>query len=95
MSVSMSNVVSVQASIKKDFTKAVKHCSCDCWNLVAATSSKVIAIRNKLDKLTNCLFVCLFFWDSTKRTSLPNRIVPECIQDTNRRKFILDLCKTW
>ena len=60
MSVSMSNVVSVQAIVKKDFTKAVKHSSCDCWNLVAATSSKVIAIRNKLDKLTNCLFVCLF-----------------------------------
>ena len=89
MSVSMSNVVSVQAIVKKDFTKAVKHSSCDCWNLVAATSSKVIAIRNKLDKLTNCLFVCLFvcFFDSLQSFNEIYREIYKLLRCEIHQKF--------
>ena len=44
-----------------------------------------------LDKLTES---CLFFRDSPKRISLLREMVTACMQDTNRRKVILDLFKT-
>ena len=61
------------------------------WCLVITKSCMVTAVRDLLEKFTEA---CLFFQDSPKPTTLLKKIVPACIQDPNRRKGFLDLCKT-
>ena len=87
-----SDVVGVQAIIKRNSPKALwVHCSGHCLNLVIVHSCKLTAIRNMLDKLTETY---LFFRDSPQRTSLSEEIVSKSVMQTDKRKAILDLCKT-
>ena len=87
-----SDAVGAQAIIKRNSPKALWiHCSGHCLNLVIVNNCKLTAIRNMLDKLTE---TCLFFRDSSKRTSLLEQIVSKSVMQTYKRKAILDLCKT-
>ena len=87
-----SDAVGVQAIIKRNSPKALwVHCSSHCFNLVIVHSIKLTAIRNMLDKLTE---TCLFFRDSPKRTSILEEIVSKSVMQTDKRKAVLDLCKT-
>ena len=87
-----SDAVGVQAIIKRNSPNALwVHCSGHCLNIVIVHSSKLTAIRNMLDKLTE---TCLFFRDSPKRTSLLEEIVSKSVMQTDKRKAIIDLCKT-
>ena len=82
----------VQALIKQQSPLATyTHCSGHCLNLVIAHSSSLPLIRNVLDQMKQ---ICLYFLKSPKRNELLSEIVASNIEDTNRRKPLIDLCRT-
>ena len=84
--------VGVQAYVKKVSPLAVyTHCSGHCLNLVISHSCTLPSVRNVLDRMTS---VCLFFLNSPKRNELLIEIVTKNVHQDNRRKALIDLCKT-
>ena len=84
--------VGVQAYIKKVSPLAVyTHCSGHCLNLVISHSCTLPSVRNVLDRMSS---VCLFFLSSPKRNELLIEIVTKNVHQENRRKALIDLCKT-
>ena len=78
--------------MKRNSPKALwVYCFGHCLNLVIVHSCKLTAIRNMLYKLTE---TCSFFRDSPKRTSLIEETVTKSVMQSDKRKAILDLCKT-
>ena len=84
--------IGVQAHIKKVSPLAVyTHCSGHCLNLVICHSCTVPLVRNTLDRMSS---VCLFFLNSPKCNELLAEIVTKNVHQENRRKALIDLCKT-
>ena len=84
--------VGVQAYIKRVSPLAVyTHCSGHCLNLVISHSCTLPSVRNILDRMNS---VCLFFLNSPKRNELLSEIVTKNVHQENRRKALIDLCKT-
>ena len=82
----------VQAHIRKESPLAVyTHCTGHCLNLVISHSSTIPVIRAALDKMKTC---CLYFLNSPKRNGLLLEIVAKSVVETNKRKPLIDLCKT-
>ena len=67
------------------------HCTGHCLNLVTVHSCKILYIKNTLDKMQA---VCAFFLNSPKRNGLLEEIVGRQTFEGNRRKSLIDLCKT-
>ena len=67
------------------------HCSGHCLNLVITKSCAVPDIRYVLDRLKYC---CKFFINSPKRSGLLEQVVSANVPDAEKRKPLLDLCKT-
>ena len=67
------------------------HCSGHCLNLVITKSCAVPDIRYVLDRLKYC---CKFFINSPKRSGLLEQVVSANVTDAEKRKPLLDLCKT-
>ena len=88
-----SNRVGVQALIRQVAPLASYiHCNSHCLNLVISKSCSLPAIRNITDQLQHC---CLFSLHSPKRAGILQHIVKDNIPDSEKRKPLLDLCKTW
>ena len=82
----------VQARIKAVSPKAVYvHCNSHVLNLVIARSCSLIAVKSMIDKLKA---VCMFFYNSPKRTEALKAIVTAKFNSCDRRKVLLDLCRT-
>lgn len=67
------------------------HCSSHRLNLVIVSACGQIEIRNTVDKVKS---VSLYFGNSPKRQNLLRAIVDHDVQDTTKRKPLLELCKT-
>ena len=67
------------------------HYSGHCLNLVITKSCAVPDIRYVLDRLKYC---CKFFLNSPKRSGLLEQVVTANVPDAEKRKPLLDLCKT-
>ena len=67
------------------------HCSGHCLNLVISHSSSLPIIRNVLDKMKA---TCFYFLKSPKRNELLIEIVSKSLVEFNKRKPLLDVCKT-
>ena len=67
------------------------HCHCHSLNLVITKSCALPEIRNVTDKLQHC---CRFFLNSPKRGGALQLIVNANVTDTQKRKPLLDLCRT-
>ena len=84
--------VGVQGRIKQVAPLATYvHCSGHCLNLVISKSCAQPQVRNMLDRLRNC---CRYFLNSPKRNGALEMIVRQNVVDTEKRKALLDLCKT-
>ena len=84
--------VGVQARIKQFAPLATYvHCSGHCLNLVISKSCAQPQVLNMLERLRNC---CRFFLNSPKRNGVLEMIVRQNVVDTDKRKALLDLCKT-
>ena len=87
-----SNRVGVQARIRQVAPLATYiHCSGHCLNLVISKCCSIPNIRNVLDQLQRC---CRFFLYSPKRSGILEHIVLVNVPESQRRKTLLDLCKT-
>ena len=67
------------------------HCGGHCLNLVIVKSCSLPDVHHVLDRLEYC---CRFFLYSPKRTGLLQLVVSKNVLDTQKRKPLLDLCKT-
>ena len=67
------------------------HCSGHCLNLVISHSSSLPIIRNVLDKTKA---ICFYFLKSPKRNELLLEIVSKSLVESNKRKPLIDMCKT-
>ena len=87
-----SNCAGVLAHIRKESPLAVyTHCNGHCLNLVISHSSSLPIIRNVLDNMKT---TCFYFLKSPKRNELLLEIVSKSPVDSNRRKPLIDVCKT-
>ena len=87
-----SNRVGVQALIRQVAPLASYiHCNSHCLNLVISNSCSLPAIRNITDQLQHC---CRFFLHSPKRAGILQHIVKDNTPDSEKRKTLLNLCKT-
>lgn len=84
--------VGVQALIQNKAPLATYvHCSGHCLNLVISYSCSLPEVRNVLDILKHCLKT---FRESPKKAVLLEKVVSAHLPDTNKRKALLDLCRT-
>ena len=67
------------------------HCHSHSLNLVITHTCSLPDIRNIVDKLQHC---CHFFLNSPKRSGALEVVVTAIVDDSQRRKPLLDLCKT-
>ena len=82
----------VQARIREVAPLATYvHCGGHCLNLVIVKSCSLPDVRHVLDRLENC---CRFFLNSPKRSGLLQLVTSNNVLDTQKRKPLLDLCKT-
>ena len=66
-------------------------CHGHCLNLVITRSCSLPDIRSIIDRLQHC---CRFFLNSPKRSGVLELIMSKNVGDTQRRKPLLNLCKT-
>ena len=87
-----SNRVGEQKRIKEISPLATYvHCSGHCLNLVITKCCSIPDVRNVIDRLQHC---CRFFLNSPKHSGLLELIVTAKVQNSVKRKPLLDLCKT-
>ena len=87
-----SDRIGVQAHIRKESPLAVyTHCSGHFVNLVISHSSSIPIVRDVLDKMKA---TCIYVLNSPKRNELLIEIVSKSLVDSNKRKPLIDMCKT-
>ena len=87
-----SGAVGVQARIKEFSPKAAYvHCNSNVLNLVIAKTCSLVEVRSVIDKLKS---VCLYFFGSPKREGLLEAIISQNVLDRDKKKGLIDLCKT-
>lgn len=87
-----SETVGLQRRIRDQAPLATyTHCCGHILNLVIVHSCKLTAIRNVIDKMKA---VCLFFNNSPKREGLLKAIITNDVEDSSKRKPLLNLCVT-
>ena len=87
-----SSASGVQGRIKQLSPKAAYvHFNSHVLNLVIAKTCSLIEVRSVIDKLKS---VCWFFLNSPKREGLLQHLVTENVPNKERRKALIDLCKT-
>ena len=87
-----SDRVGVQARIRHKAPLATYvHCSGHCLNLVISKSCALPEVRNVIDCVKKC---SRFFLNSPKRSGVLEKIIKHNVVSEERRKPLIDLCKT-